>query len=140
MFAYILVDTPSGLDEITQIAIDASDLVALVTTQDIPSIKNIRLFMDLIEKLGYPKQQIFLVMNRFDKRRSVTPERIAEIAKSEVVAVVPLDERLVIPAMDRGIPFLIQNKNHPVSSGIFDLAEAVRQRITELEEAEAEAI
>jgi len=140
MFAYILVDTPSGLDEITQIAIDVSDLVALVTTQDIPSIKNVRLFMDLIEKLGYPKNQIFLVMNRFDKRRSVTPERIAEIVKSEVVAVVPLQERLVIPAMDRGIPFLIQNKNHPVSSGIYDLAEAVRQRITELEKAEAEAI
>jgi pilus assembly protein CpaE len=140
MFAYILVDTSSGLDEITQIAIDVSDLVALVTTQDIPSIKNVRLFMDLIEKLGYPKNQIFLVMNRFDKRRSVTPERIAEIVKSEVVAVVPLEERLVIPAMDRGIPFLIQNKNHPVSSGIYDLAEAVRQRITELEKAEAEAI
>lgn len=140
MFAYILVDTPSGLDEITQIAIDVSDLVALVTTQDIPSIKNVRLFMDLIEKLGYPKNQIFLVLNRFDKRRSVTPERIAEIVKSEVVAVVPLEERLVIPAMDRGIPFLIQNKNHSVSIGIYDLAEAVRQRITELEKAEAEAI
>jgi pilus assembly protein CpaE len=140
MFAYIIVDTGSGLDEVTLAAIDASDLVVVITTQDIPSIKNIRLFLSLTDALGYPRQQVVLAMNRFDKRRNVTPERVAEIAKSPVVATLPLEEKFVIPAMDRGVPFLIQNKNHPVSKGIIELARGVKERITELEELEEEMI
>jgi pilus assembly protein CpaE len=140
MFAYIIVDTGSGLDDVTLAAIDTSDLVVVITTQDIPSIKNIRLFLDLTDALGYPRQQIVLVMNRFDKRRNVTPERVSEIAKSPVVATLPLEEKFVIPAMDRGVPFLIQNKNHPVSRGILDLAQGIKGRIVELEEMEEEAI
>ena len=78
--------------------------------------------------------------NKYDKRRTVSPERVAEISKSEVVAVIPTDERLVTPAMDRGVPFLSQNRAHPVSKGILDLAEAVKKRIQELEAAAEEAI
>ena len=140
MFAYVLIDTGSGLDDVTLAAIDASDLVVVITTQDIPSIKNIRLFLDLTDALGFPREQVVLVMNRFDKRRNVTPERVSEIAKSKVVATLPLEEKFVIPAMDRGVPFLIDNKNHPVSRGIFKLAQGVKERIEELEALEEEIV
>jgi len=140
MFAYVLIDTNSGLDDITLTALDEADLVAVVTTQDIPSIKNVRLFLDLMIALGYSKEKVFLVMNMFDKRRSVTAERVAEITKSEVVAVLPFDDRLVVPAMDRGVPFITQNKTHPISKGIYDLARSLRQKIAALEKAEEEAI
>lgn len=140
MFHYIIIDTGSGLDDVTLAAIDAADLVAVVTTQDIPSIKNVRLFLDLLIALGYPTQQVFLAMNKYDKRRTVSPERVAEIAKCEVVSVIPFDERLVTPAMDRGVPFISQNRTHPVSRGILDLALAVRNRIKEMDEAAKEAI
>lgn len=140
MFSYIIVDTSSDLGDITLAAIDNSDLIGLVATQDIPSIKNIRLFLDLINALEYPREQIFLILNRFDKRRSITPERVADLAKSEVFATLPLDERLIIPAMDRGIPFLIQNKSHPASKAILGLAATIKNRIEALENAEAEAI
>ena len=140
MFAYIIIDTSSAMDEITLGSIDASDIVVLVTTQDIPSIKNIRLFLDLVDAEGFPRQQVVLAMNRFDKRRNVTPERITEIAKCDVVAVLPLEEKFVIPAMDRGIPFIIQDRKHPVSKGIINLAKALKIRIKELEKAEEEAI
>ena len=140
MFAYVLIDTNSGLDDITLTAVDEADLVAVVTTQDIPSIKNVRLFLDLMIALGYQKEKVFLVMNMFDKRRSVTPERVGEITKSEVVAVLPFDDRLVVPAMDRGVPFLTQNKTHPTSKGIFELAKGVKTKIAALIKAEEEAI
>ena len=140
MFHYILIDTGSGLDDITLGAIDNSDLITVITTQDIPSIKNVRLFLDLLTALGYPSQKVFIAMNKYDKRRTVSPERVAEISKSQVVAVIPLDERLVTPAMDRGIPFLPENRTHPVSKGILDLAEGVKKRIEELEQAAQEAI
>jgi len=135
MFSYVLIDTSSSLDDITLAAIDESDLVSIVTTQDIPSIKNVRLFLDLFLALGYPAQKAFLVMNKYDKRRSVQPERVSELVKSEMAAVLPFDDKLVVPAMDRGVPFLTENRAHPVSRGIIELAMAVKTRIKEVEEA-----
>jgi len=140
MFAYVLIDTNSGLDEITLTAIDEADLISVVTTQDIPSIKNVRLFLDLLIALGYQREKVFLVMNMFDKRRSVSAERVAEITKCEVITVLPFDDRLVTPAMDRGVPFLTQNKTHPISKGIFELAEGVKQKVAAIEKAEEEEI
>ncbi len=40
LYSYIIVDAPSILNEIGLAAFDASDLILVVTTQDIPSIRN----------------------------------------------------------------------------------------------------
>jgi pilus assembly protein CpaE len=140
MFAWVVIDTNSGLDEVTQAALDESDLLALVTTQDIPSVKNVRLFLDMLTAYGYPVERVFIVMNMFDKRRTTaSPERIADITKTEVAAVLPFDDRLVTPAMDRGVPFLPENKTHPISKGIFAMIRRMKAKIVEFEEAEIEA-
>jgi pilus assembly protein CpaE len=140
MHSYVLVDTDSSLNDITLATIDAADLIVLVTTQDIPSIKNVRLFLDLMDALGLNRQQIVMVMNKFDKRRSITPDRVSDISKQEVVAVLPVDERLVVPAMDRGVPFIIQNQNNPVAKGIEQLARGIIKRIEEIDKATEDAI
>ncbi len=134
MYAYIVVDTSSYLSDVTVAAIDASDVIVLVTTQDIPAIKNARLFLDLLQNLRIDRGRIAFVMNRFDKRISITAERVGENLKQEVSAVLPLDERVVIPAVNRGVPFMLDNKAQPVARGIFSLAESVRSRITAMEQ------
>lgn len=134
MYAYVVVDTSSYLNDVTIAAIDASDVIVLVTTQDIPSIKNTRLFLDLLQNLGIDRGRVAFVMNRFDKRIAITAERVGENLKQEVAAVLPLDERVVIPAVNRGVPFLVDNKTQQVARGIFGLAESVRERVAALEE------
>lgn len=136
LYKYILVDTDSSLNGITLSILDIADLIILVTSQDIPSIKNVRLFLDLIDALGIDRNQLIMTMNRFDKRRSITPERVSDISKQEVVTAIPMDERLVIPAMDRGIPFLIQNRTEPVSKGVINLAKKTVKKLEELKELE----
>jgi pilus assembly protein CpaE len=133
IYAYVVVDTASMLTDVTLSAIDAADALVLVTTQDIPAIKNARLFLDLLQTLGIDRERVVFAMNKFDKRIAITPERVGENLKQEVVAVVPLDERVVIPAVNRGVPFMLDNKAQPAGRGIFSLAEAVRTRLAALE-------
>ena len=76
MYAYVVVDTPSFLGDVTVAAIDVSDVIVLVTTQDIPAIKNARLFLDLLQNLRIDRGRIAFVMNRFDKRIAITAERV----------------------------------------------------------------
>ena len=133
IYAYVVVDTASILTDVTLSAIDAADALVLVTTQDIPAIKNARLFLDLLQTLGIDRERVVFAMNKYDKRIAITPERVGENLKQEVVAVVPLDERVVIPAVNRGVPFMLDNKAQPAGRGIFSLAEAVRTRLAALE-------
>ena len=44
LYEYVIVDTSPTLTDVTLATIDVSDIIVLVTTQDIPSIKNCRLF------------------------------------------------------------------------------------------------
>jgi pilus assembly protein CpaE len=140
MYSYLIIDTDSSLNDVTLGAIDSSDLIVLITTQDIPSIKNVRLFLDLVDALGLSRLQIMLMMNKVDKRRNITPDRVKDIAKQDVVAAMPLDERMVVPAMDRGVPFMINSKNDPVSREVQRLAGALLQRLEEIKEVSDESL
>ena len=92
---------------------------------DIPAIKNTRLFLDLVSSLGVNRERIVFAMNRYDKRIGITPEKIGENLKVDVAAIIPLDERAVIPSVNRGVPFILGNKPQPASEGILSLAENV---------------
>src|SRR5215216_7184126 len=58
IYAYVVVDTASLLTDVTLSAVDLSDVIVLVTTQDIPSIKNCRLFLDLLQTLGIERDRV----------------------------------------------------------------------------------
>ena len=134
LFTYVVVDTSSTLTDAVLSAIDASNLVLLIVTQDIPSINNARLFLDLAEILDLDRRSILFVMNRFDKRIAITAEKVGENLKQDIAAVLPLDERVVVPSVNRGVPFVINSKGRPITRSILDLAEAVRQRLAEIEQ------
>jgi pilus assembly protein CpaE len=128
-YAYVVIDTSSALDEITLAALDNSDLLVLVVTQDIPAIKNCRLFLDVLDTIGFQRDRICFVMNKYDKRISITPEKVGENLKQPMAGAIPLDERVVIPAVNRGVPFMIDQKSQPSARAVFALAEAVRKQM-----------
>lgn len=138
MYSYVVVDTSSILTDVILSSMDVSDVIVLVTTQEIPAIKNCRLILDLLKTLGINKERVVFAMNRFDKRIGITPERIGENLKHEISAVVPLDEKVAITAVNRGVPFMLDNKSQPIGKGILSLAEAVRARLSVLESQEDE--
>ena len=133
IYSYVVVDTSSILTDVILSAIDLSDVVVIVTTQEIPAIKNSRLILDLLSTMGISKERIIFAMNRFDKRISITPERVGENLKHEISAVIPLDEKVAITAVNRGVPFMLDNKSQLIGRGIFSLAETIRTRVIALE-------
>ena len=138
IYAYVVIDTTPALNDITLAAIDKSNAIVLVTTQDIPSIKNSRLFLDLLQTIGIDRERIVFCMNRYDKRIAITPERVGDNLKQPVAAVIPMDERSVVPAVNRGVPFILDNKTQPAARGILSLAENVRETLATLELKETE--
>lgn len=132
----IVIDTETVVTDMILTAFDSSDLIVLLTTQDIPCIKNTRLFMDLSAALGINRQSFVLAMNKYDKRRNISPDRVAANFKMPMVAVLPLDERTVIPSIDRGEPYMLENGDSLIGVGISTFARDLENKILELKENE----
>ncbi len=129
VYAYIIVDTNAYLTDTVQAALEGSDLIILVTSQDIPSIKNCSSFLALADASGIKRNRILFVMNRYDKRNSVSPERVGETLRQPIILSIPMDEKTVNFSITRGTPFVISGKTLPVSKSIFDLADLVHSRL-----------
>lgn len=135
IYHYVIVDTASHLTEAVQSALDVSDQIVLITTQDIPAIKNSNLFLQLADASGIQRARILFVMNRYDKRNSITPERVGESLRQEVAVSIPYDERVASLSVNRGVPFMLDsNKTQPIGKSVQQLAELIRERVAKLEQ------
>jgi pilus assembly protein CpaE len=138
VYAYIVVDTASYLTDVVQAALDAADLIVLVTSQDIPSIKNANNFLLLADSSGINRERIVFIMNRYDKRISISPERVGESLRKEISVTVPLEERIVATSVNRGIPFYTENKAQPIGKAISSLVDVIKEKILKNAESHTE--
>ena len=89
MYSYVIIDTATFLTDVVQSALDISNVIILVTTQDIPSIKNCNLFLALADAVGWKRDRIFFVMNRYDRKIAITPERVGESLRQPMATAIP---------------------------------------------------
>ena len=135
LYSYVIVDVDSGLSDVTLDTLDASDLLVMISSQDIPAIINTRMMLTLLVNLGVNKQKILLVMSRFDKQLAITPEKVGHNLGHKVAAVLPEDREVVVPAVNRGIPFMIgEGKTKEIGKSILELVGKIRERLSKLEE------
>lgn len=139
LYHYIIIDSDSYLTDEVQAILEESDIIILVTTQDIAAIKNANDFLILADASGViSRSRIIFVMNRFDKRLGISPERVGESLRQPIVATIPLDDITVSTSILKGLPFVLENKTHPLSKSIITLADLIRERLAK-EEARSES-
>jgi pilus assembly protein CpaE len=131
----VVVDTWPWFHETTLSLLDISDVILTVLTLEITNIKNTRLFLEVAEQLGYPEDKIRLVLNRADSALGI---RVADVQNSigrKIDETIVSDGRSVVYALNRGVPFVLSNREAQVSQDILRLARAT---VTESELAVAQ--
>src|SRR5215213_9266232 len=124
-FDLIIVDCPSSFNDSTLAVLDEADLILTLLTLEITSVKNMRLFLEVCEQLGYGPEKIRLVLNRADSTLGI---RVADVEQSigrKVDHTIVSDGRSVVYALNRGVPFFLSNREAQVSQDIARLAAAV---------------
>jgi len=133
-FNIVVVDVWSWIDDVALTVFDAAALIVLVVAPNLPAIKSARLFLEVAERLNYP---VALVVSGVDRRLGIRVDQI-EQAMMPVAVQIPLDEQAVTTAANRGVPFIMRDRNRPVSQSILQLAEYVCSKLSEAEEGERE--
>jgi pilus assembly protein CpaE len=121
----VVVDCMSSFNDTTLAILDLADTVLTMLSLEITSIKNIRLFLEVADQLGYDADKVRLVLNRADSSLGI---RVADVEHSigrRVDHTIVSDGRSVVYALNRGVPFFLSNREAQVSQDILRLAQAV---------------
>jgi pilus assembly protein CpaE len=121
MFDYVVVDTPAQFSEHVLTAMDASAHHVLLTTPDVPALKNLRVTLDMLDLLSYPRQIRSVVVNRSDSKVGLSLEHVERVVRCPIVAQVP-SSRAVPISINQGTPITLATPTHPVSQSISKFA------------------
>jgi pilus assembly protein CpaE len=120
-FDVIIVDTGSVLDDVVLNVLDISDKIIVVTTPEIPAIKDAKLFFEVTEALDYGRERIIFVLNKADKRINIRAEDIEANIKYPIQGQLPLDERVVTTAINQGVPYVLGDKGGNLTQATIQL-------------------
>ena len=121
----VVVDCTSYFNDTTLAILDSADTILTMLTLEITSIKNMRLFLEVADQLGYESGKIRLVLNRADSALGI---RVADVEHSigrKVDHTIVSDGRSVVYALNRGVPFFLSNREAQVSQDVLRLAKSV---------------
>ena len=121
-FDFVVVDTPPAFDDHVLAAFDQSDLVALLATLDIPALKNLKLTLETLDLLNYPRDRWRLVLNRADSKVGLALSEVEKTLHAPIAAQIP-SSRDVPASINRGVPIVLDDPKHPVSVAIKNFAE-----------------
>ncbi len=131
MFDIVLVDTGSVLDDIVLNVLDISDKIIVVTTPEIPAIKNAKQFFEVTEALEYDRSRIMFVLNKMDKRINIRAEDIEANIRYKIEGQLPIDDRTVTTSVNQGIPYILGNKNSMLSQSTVALSKHLLKSLEE---------
>jgi len=122
---FVIVDVGARLNSSTLAILDSSFRIVLVTTPEVPALHNLRRMLQLTEDLGYQREKIVILGNRFSADWGIQTTHIAETLGYPVSVTLPSDGRLVTQAANRGIPFVIDAPRSAPARAVSKLAELI---------------
>ena len=133
-FDYVIVDTPAALTEVVLAAFDLSDLLFCMATLDLPSVRNMGVFLNTLEKLKIPTENIRLILNKAETDVGIDVEQITKLFPQGFSSVLPYAKE-VSRSINLGMPVITSSPGSEVSRR---LAEGMMELLPEAERQHAQ--
>ena len=129
-FDYVVVDTAPTFDEFVLSAFDETDELLLVTTLDVPTLKNVKIAVETLDLLNFPKSRRHLVLNRADDKVGLSAEEVESTLAMKIEVAIPTSSQ-VANATNSGEPITAALPKHPVSQAVTKLAQSFEHKAEE---------
>jgi pilus assembly protein CpaE len=118
---FVVLDTAATFDDLVAVALDKANIVLLVTSMDISSIKNTVVVLKLLASSSFPQEKVKLTINHASATNTLKEEDVKSVLKQEVFWRIPYDEG-VGASVQLGKPVVMARPRARVSQSILDLA------------------
>ena len=111
---YLVVDTPAALTEVVLAAFDVSEHLFALATVDLPSVRNLGVFLQTLDKLRIPSDNISLILNKAERDVGLDIGQITRLFPQGFKAILPY-AREVSRSINMGMPVLASDPTAEVS-------------------------
>ena len=119
VYAVIVIDMSSQLNDIGLAFLDASDLIVAIVTYDSTTIHSTMAIADTFRSIGYPASKVRYLINRADSAGGIDPgdlhRALGRVPEHRVIS----DGNLVVKSNNEGVPFVLAS---PAAAISLDLA------------------
>ncbi|HKX27750.1 MAG TPA: AAA family ATPase [Blastocatellia bacterium] len=122
-YDYIVLDLAHTFDELTLTALDQADEILLVLTLDIMSIRSAQRALTIFDRLGYAREKVSPVVNRWDKKSmGLDWGQVERFLGKCITSFLPEDSRAVVDSINLGRPLIDSHPHSPVAAELRRLA------------------
>lgn len=122
MYAHIVIDAGSGLNENAVTLMDAAFRVLLVLNPELASLHNAREFLGIGQSLNFPDDKVLMVLNRADMKDGIRTKQIEDALPLKFFAKIPEDNRNAIKSINQGVPLYIKNPKSPIVKALNEMS------------------
>jgi pilus assembly protein CpaE len=124
-YDFILLDVGRGLDAVSVRALDQSDMIFPVLQTTLPYVRDGKRLLEVFRSLDYPREKIFLIVNRHEKSSEIKLGDLETAYGSAVFMTIPNHYEAAAASVNQGVPILKLAKNSPISKSLQDFARLV---------------
>ena len=124
-YDYIVLDPQHTFDSKTLAALDQSDQIVLLLTLDIPAIRSAQRALEIFDRLGYPRQKIRIVVNRWSKQIDLDLQQVEKFLGEPVIGFVPSEYQTAVTSINLGQPLVLSEPNCKISLEIKRIAKII---------------
>jgi pilus assembly protein CpaE len=121
---YIVIDTPGTFNEIIATTLELANMILLITSMDIASIKDTALALEMLRGAHVSEDKVKLTVNHSTSSNSLREEDVERVLEYPVTWRIPHDYN-VASANQLGIPIVVAKPYARVSRAVTDMAHAL---------------
>jgi pilus assembly protein CpaE len=126
MYDFVIVDSSPAFNDILIKVMELADVVLLLTTLDMPAIKNLKVALSTLDAVGIPSARRRVIVNRADAKVGLTIDDVEDFTGVSVFASIPSSAE-VSASTNQGTPIVLAHPKHAVSRSIGDIARALAE-------------
>jgi pilus assembly protein CpaE len=121
-YEYILADLSHDFGDAAIQAMDAADIILIIATPDMASIRAISAAMDTYSRLGYPTEKLKLVLNATFPHAGLPKEKIESALGISAIVTIPYVEDVFVEGINYGRPPVLYKPQESISALLEDFA------------------
>lgn len=135
-FDFIVIDTASTLNELNLAVLDISTIITFICTINfIPTIKNLKIGYETLQRFNYDENKIWLVQNRSQSDKYIKTSDVEKILGKPFLHNIPNDFFSARRSIQNGVPIVFEDEPTNLSRSMQGLADRYTNKQTvELED------
>ena len=121
-YEYVVADLPHDFSDFAIQALDAADVILMIASPDMASVRAVNAALDTYDKLGYSKEKIRFILNAIFPHSNLSKDKLEAALGMTAFATIPYTRDTFVEAINLGQPPVFHKPELPISNVLEDFA------------------